>query len=178
MGKLISTLIRISTAFVQVLVVFVFLAIGFAYYDKYLRQSIKVKLLSVFSLPIIFFLFWKLNDDIYGFGKDDFVISVGAIFISHICGHVWMRFLKRNVFRDDNQEPLTSFDLGYQLTGLSFLYMLLILIIMGIQQFQNPDFMNSGNWIFNLFIFLLVLPVVVALNGLFSSIFLANSEEE
>lgn len=177
MGKFIASLVRMSTAFVQALVVFVFLAIGFAYYDKYSKQTTAVKMLSIFTLPVILFLFWKISDDIYGFNKDAFVICVGAIFVSHICGHTWMRFLRKNVAKDNNQESPTSFDLGYQLTGLSFIYMLLILIIMGIQQFQNPDFMNSGNWIFNLFIFLLVLPVVVALNGLFSSIFLANSED-
>jgi hypothetical protein len=177
MGKLIASLVRMSTAFVQVLVVFIFLAIGFAYYDKYSKQTMAVKILSVFTLPVILFLFWKISDDIYGFNKDAFVICVGAIFISHICGHTWMRFLKRLATKDNNQEPLTSFDLGYQLTGLSFIYMVAVLVIMGVLYFQNPEFMNSGNLLSSFFIFLLVLPVVVALNGLFSSIFLAESKE-
>jgi hypothetical protein len=55
--------------------------------------------------------------------------------------------------------------------------MVAVLVIMGVLYFQNPEFMNSGNLLSSFFIFLLVLPVVVALNGLFSSIFLAESKE-
>jgi hypothetical protein len=165
-ANIIQSLLKMSMAFIKVLIVFAVFAYGFAFFDKFEKLKTSKKLFTVGFYPLIFFAFWKLD----WLTQKEFVLAVAWVYASLILGIISMKFIKRFGMQLNTEGPNEPIDNGMQLAGLSIIHILICLIIMFYMNFKTPGFFEGDSITLNALVVALFTPILISIFGFFSLI--------
>ena len=154
-NNFIESIISLIITLIQITIFLLVLVIGFSYYSKFKEYNIKQKLLSVLTMFVFFYLTYLLNPSSFDEHLHQVIIFFsGAFFLGFSLSYIADSILDNNSYDSETRQTL----LPLYITSIAITAMIIVFIM--------TFFIQSNTRVFELLIYLLILPLLSSFIGL------------